>query len=157
MAAPAAFAQSTAATIRGQVLVDSAPAANAQVTATNLATGVGDAWLDRSQPPVGAYIAWLIHQRLRDETLLHAAYPVLAANHAWWLKTRDGNGDGLYEYGSSEVGSGLYIGTKLAAKDKELAAQTETWKRDRSTGSAEGASAPLTRWVPRNRPSVATR
>jgi outer membrane receptor protein involved in Fe transport len=40
VAAPAAFAQSTAATIRGQVVVDSAPAANAQVTATNLATGL---------------------------------------------------------------------------------------------------------------------
>ncbi|KTF36352.1 TonB-dependent receptor [Xanthomonas vesicatoria] len=38
-AAPA-FAQSTAATIRGQVSVDSAPAAQAQVTATNLATGL---------------------------------------------------------------------------------------------------------------------
>ncbi|WP_161963657.1 TonB-dependent receptor [Xanthomonas arboricola] len=38
-AAPA-FAQSTAATIRGQVTVDSAPAAQAQVTATNLATGL---------------------------------------------------------------------------------------------------------------------
>ncbi|MFA1290171.1 TonB-dependent receptor domain-containing protein [Xanthomonas axonopodis pv. nakataecorchori] len=36
-AAPA-FAQSTAATIRGQVTVDAAPAAQAQVTATNLAT-----------------------------------------------------------------------------------------------------------------------
>ncbi|WP_349810763.1 TonB-dependent receptor domain-containing protein [Xanthomonas dyei] len=34
------FAQSTAATIRGQVSVDSAPAAQAQVTATNLATGL---------------------------------------------------------------------------------------------------------------------
>ncbi|KAB7763238.1 TonB-dependent receptor [Xanthomonas sp. LMG 12461] len=38
-AAPA-FAQSTGATIRGQVKVDSAPAASAQVTATNLATGL---------------------------------------------------------------------------------------------------------------------
>ncbi|WP_305804613.1 TonB-dependent receptor [Stenotrophomonas sp. YIM B06876] len=38
-AAPA-FAQSTAATIRGQVTADSAPAAQAQVTATNLATGL---------------------------------------------------------------------------------------------------------------------
>jgi hypothetical protein len=40
VAAPAAFAQSTSATIRGQVVVDSAPAGNAQVTATNLATGL---------------------------------------------------------------------------------------------------------------------
>ncbi|WP_372360712.1 TonB-dependent receptor domain-containing protein [Xanthomonas sp. NCPPB 1325] len=38
-AAPA-FAQSTAATIRGQVTVDAVPAAQAQVTATNLATGL---------------------------------------------------------------------------------------------------------------------
>ncbi|UNE61235.1 TonB-dependent receptor [Xanthomonas oryzae] len=38
-AAPA-FAQSTAATIRGQVTIDAAPAAQAQVTATNLATGL---------------------------------------------------------------------------------------------------------------------
>src|SRR5690606_9916449 len=34
------LAQSTAATIRGQVMADSAPAAQAQVTATNLATGL---------------------------------------------------------------------------------------------------------------------
>ncbi|MBA3487725.1 MAG: carboxypeptidase regulatory-like domain-containing protein, partial [Lysobacter sp.] len=39
-AAPAAFAQSTSATIRGQVTVDQTPAAQAQVTATNLATGL---------------------------------------------------------------------------------------------------------------------
>ncbi|MEO6264274.1 MAG: TonB-dependent receptor, partial [Luteimonas sp.] len=40
IAAPNAFAQSTAATIRGQVMVDSTPAADARVTATNLATGL---------------------------------------------------------------------------------------------------------------------
>lgn len=40
VATPAVFAQSTGATIRGQVVVDSTPAADAQVTATNLATGL---------------------------------------------------------------------------------------------------------------------
>ncbi|MFC3549662.1 TonB-dependent receptor domain-containing protein [Lysobacter cavernae] len=40
MTAPMAFAQSTAATIRGQVTVDSAPAGEASVTATNVATGL---------------------------------------------------------------------------------------------------------------------
>ncbi|UNK50113.1 TonB-dependent receptor [Lysobacter sp. S4-A87] len=40
LAAPAALAQSTAATIRGQITVDAAPAAEAQVTATNVATGL---------------------------------------------------------------------------------------------------------------------
>ena len=38
-AAPAAWAQSTGATLRGQVSADSAPATDARVTATNLATG----------------------------------------------------------------------------------------------------------------------
>lgn len=37
---PMAFAQSTGATLRGQVLADSAPAAQAEVTATNTGTGL---------------------------------------------------------------------------------------------------------------------
>lgn len=40
LAAPALLAQSTAATIRGQVMVDSAPASEARVTAVNTATGL---------------------------------------------------------------------------------------------------------------------
>src|SRR3546814_11700715 len=40
LAAPQALAQSTAATIRGQVSADSAPAGGATVTATTLATGL---------------------------------------------------------------------------------------------------------------------
>jgi len=40
VAAPAASAQSTAATIRGQVMVNYVPATSAQVTATNLTTGL---------------------------------------------------------------------------------------------------------------------
>lgn len=40
LSAPMALAQSTAATLRGQVSVDSAPAGEAQVTATNAATGL---------------------------------------------------------------------------------------------------------------------
>ena len=38
--APAVFAQSTSATLRGQVSADSAPAADAKVTATNVNTGL---------------------------------------------------------------------------------------------------------------------
>lgn len=40
ISAPAALAQSTAATIRGQISADSAPATDARVTATNVATGL---------------------------------------------------------------------------------------------------------------------
>lgn len=40
MAAPVAFAQSTSATLQGRVSADAAPASDARVTATNLATGL---------------------------------------------------------------------------------------------------------------------
>ncbi len=77
-----------------------------------------DAWIDRSQPPIGAFICWMLYRRLGDRDLLREAWPVLRANHDWWWATRDGNGDGLVEYGTSPVGGGLYRGTKLAAKDE---------------------------------------
>src|SRR5262249_46694330 len=79
-----------------------------------------DRWVDRSQPPIGAFVAWLLYRRLGDRSILDEAYPVLAANHDWWLANRDGNGDGLYEYGSSALGAGLYVGTKLAAQDESF-------------------------------------
>ena len=60
----------------------------------------------------------MLHKRLGSRDLLQEAWPVLLANHDWWWRTRDGNGDGLVEYGTSPVGGGLYRGTKLAAKDE---------------------------------------
>jgi putative isomerase len=77
-----------------------------------------DSWVDRSQPPIGAFICWMLYQRLGDPSLLRLAWPVLRANHDWWWSTRDGNGDGMVEYGTSPIGGGLYRGTKLAAKDE---------------------------------------
>lgn len=82
-----------------------------------LITG-NDAWVDRSQPPIGAFIVWMLYLRLKDRDLLTLAYRRLLANHDWWWRCRDGNGDGLVEYGTSAVGEGLYRGTKLAAKDE---------------------------------------
>jgi len=77
-----------------------------------------DSWIDRTQPPIGSFICWMLHQRLGARDLLAEAWPTLKANHEWWWATRDGNGDGLVEYGTSPVGGGLYRGTKLAAKDE---------------------------------------
>ena len=77
-----------------------------------------DAWVDRSQPPIGAFVVWMLHQRHPDAGLLELCYDALAANHRWWWKARDGNGNGLLEYGSSDVGSGLYKGTALGARDE---------------------------------------
>ncbi len=62
---------------------------------------------DRSQPPVGAYAVLKSFQKLGDIELLRAAYPALEKWHGFWKgkKTngqarRDGNGDGLLEWGS---------------------------------------------------------
>ncbi len=62
---------------------------------------------DRSQPPVGAYVVLKLFQRLGDAELLKEAYPYLERWHAFWTARsaagrlrRDGNGDGLLEWGS---------------------------------------------------------
>jgi putative isomerase len=99
-----------------------------------------DSWVDRSQPPIGAFIVWLLYLRTGARELLELSYPALLANHDWWWRTRDGNGDGLVEYGTSPLGGGLYRGTKLAAKDEssmdnspthdEASLDTKSWTLD---------------------------
>ncbi|MDI3270058.1 MAG: trehalase family glycosidase [Bacillota bacterium] len=75
-------------------------------------------WIDRSQPPIAAYILWRIFLRLRDKKLLQRYYPLLKAYRSFWLRERDGNGDGLLEYGSSPQGEGHFVHTLLAAKNE---------------------------------------
>ena len=77
-----------------------------------------DAWVDRSQPPIGAFVLWLLYRRWGERRLLEEAWETLLANHEWWWRERDGNGNGLLEYGTSPVGDGLYRGTALAARDE---------------------------------------
>jgi len=64
---------------------------------------------DRSQPPVGAYVVLKLFQKLGDPELLRFAYPMLGKWHAFWKAKkpngqarRDGNGDGLLEWGSDK-------------------------------------------------------
>ena len=71
---------------------------------------------DRSQPPVGSYVSWKVYQKLRDRDLLEWAYPRLKKWHEWWLHDRgdgqpwrDGNKDGLLEWGSDR-GSAPSVG-----------------------------------------------
>ena len=77
-----------------------------------------DAWVDRSQPPIGAFVVWLLYRRWGERRLLDDAWEVLLGNHEWWWRERDGNRNGLLEYGTSPVGEGLYRGTALAARDE---------------------------------------
>ncbi len=75
-------------------------------------------WVDRSQPPIGSFIVWQIYLLTKDKPLIRSAYPALKQAFLWWFANRDGNGNGILEYGTSAVGSGAFIGTKLAAKDE---------------------------------------
>ena len=77
-----------------------------------------DAWVDRSQPPIGAFVLWLLYLRWGERRLLEDAWETLLANHEWWWRERDGNGNGLLEYGTSPVGDGLYRGTALGARNE---------------------------------------
>jgi hypothetical protein len=63
---------------------------------------------DRSQPPVGSYAVWKVFQRYPDRAMLEWAYPRLKRWHEWWFRDRgdgqpwrDGNRDGLLEWGSN--------------------------------------------------------
>lgn len=62
---------------------------------------------DRSQPPVGAFVVLKLFERLGDMDILRHAYPYLQRWHDYWTASRpngsarrDGNGDGLLEWGS---------------------------------------------------------
>jgi len=64
---------------------------------------------DRSQPPTGAMGVWKMHQRAPDKAFLEEVYPKLVKWHDWWFSpnpatgkpTRDGNENGLLEWGSA--------------------------------------------------------
>ncbi len=62
---------------------------------------------DRSQPPVGAYVVLKLFGKQGDLELLKTAYPLLKKWHSFWKEKkadgrarRDGNGNGLLEWGS---------------------------------------------------------
>jgi len=62
---------------------------------------------DRSQPPVGAFIVLKLFQKIGDVDILKSSYPYLTKWHSFWKERkpntryrRDGNGDGLLEWGS---------------------------------------------------------
>ena len=77
-----------------------------------------DAWVDRTQVPLGAFLVWMIYLRCGARELLELAYPALARNHEWWWRCRDPEGLNLCSYGTSDVGEGLYKGTAFGARNE---------------------------------------
>ncbi len=75
-------------------------------------------WVDRSQPPIGSFLVLRYYLFTGDKALLEEVYPALRDAHFWWYEHRDGNGNGVLEYGSSRVGNGHFGQSRLAAMDE---------------------------------------
>lgn len=83
-----------------------------------LVTG-NDQWLDRSQPPIAAFVVWSLFERTGRRDILERYVEGLGRNLDWWWRCRQLGETGLLCFGTSlEAGDGLYKGTKLAAKDE---------------------------------------
>ncbi len=78
-------------------------------------TAADDEWVDRSQLPVACYAVWRTYLESGDRTLLSELYPALCRQLDWVRANRDGNGNGLYEYGSSPVGRAQGVSTRQGA------------------------------------------
>ena len=56
---------------------------------------------DRAMPPVASFAAWKAYQRSGDKAFVEEHYDAMMRYHEWWRRNRDGNGDGLLEWGSN--------------------------------------------------------
>ena len=74
----------------------------------NAATGWG-LTEDRSEPPLAAYAALKLYREHDDRQFLEKAYPILCRWHDWWPTARDGNHDGLLEWGSTPPGTQSFL------------------------------------------------
>ncbi|MBI1765662.1 MAG: hypothetical protein HYR56_30025 [Acidobacteria bacterium] len=113
----------------------------------------------RSMPPVGALSAWKIYLATQDVTFLTAVYPRLKRWHEWWRADRgdgqpwrDGNGDGLLEWGyDAELEVGESGAQQMPAVLKQQYAAAESgwddspqWQPDdRSTAVTPKLAAPF--------------
>lgn len=77
-----------------------------------------DAWVDRTQLPIGAFIVWQMAARSGARSLLQLSFETLCRNHDWWWQNRDPQDRGLVSFGTSEVGNGLYKGTSFGARNE---------------------------------------
>ena len=78
----------------------------------------------RSMPPVGAVSVWRIYLATRDLELLAWAYPRLKQWNDWWIADRgdgqswrDGNGDGLLEFGYDAEAEQGALGARTLTND----------------------------------------
>lgn len=72
-------------------------------------------WVDRSQPPVGAFVLRRIHDLLPMPQVVAELLPTLERNNDWWWTTRRIKAHDLVTYGSSPVGRATFAFTRQGA------------------------------------------
>ena len=92
---------------------------------------------DRSQPPIGSYVVLKLFQKNGDIEFLKYAYPFLKQWHSFWLAKkangqarRDGNRDGLLEWGSDNNLLSENDSQENSEADGELRAKLESGQVD---------------------------
>ncbi len=88
----------------------------------------GAASLDRSMPPIGAYLIWKTQAPRPDRTWLTRVYRQLRRWHGFWMRHRDGNGKGLLQWGSNR--EPYYEYPQLCADEVNIrhSAQAAKWE-----------------------------
>lgn len=82
-----------------------------------LVTGDSE-WADRTQLPVASYMAYRVFLITGDLAFLEEIYPALRSQQDWYFACRDGNGNGLLEYGSDPTGSAAQAFTRQGAMNE---------------------------------------
>ena len=65
---------------------------------------------DRSQPPLGSHCLLLLYEQFGERELLEKYYDRLCEWNEWWTTHRDGDGNGLFEWGSDPIDEGITPG-----------------------------------------------
>ena len=84
-------------------------------------------WIDRNHPPYGALALWEYVSAFGMTPRVKQWVHQQVEEFAWWFAARDGNGNGLLEYGSDPVGDGHFVHTLQAAMDEAAMDNSAVW------------------------------
>jgi putative isomerase len=84
-------------------------------------------WVDRNHPPYGALALWEYVSAFSMTPLVVSWVHQLVREFRWWFVARDGNNNGLVEYGSDPVGDGHFVHTLQGAMDEAAMDNAAVW------------------------------
>ncbi|MGH9837246.1 MAG: MGH1-like glycoside hydrolase domain-containing protein [Blastocatellia bacterium] len=121
MVEPRAASDTMHALLEGQLLDGRVPLRRRPLSSPK---GESAVTAGRSMPPIGAVSVWRVYLATRDLELLAWAYPRLKQWNDWWIADRgdgqswrDGNGDGLLEFGYDAEAEQGALGARTLTND----------------------------------------